>query len=512
MSKPSRRPTREKRKLVPVKERRRAQAELAEKRAKLGYTKRPHTSIANHKSTYDSVEEERLARNQATAAHIEAIRAELPFLLPRIAKMKETRKPTKIKYALDVLMLYGMISFVLHMNSSRETTRKMTRPMFWANLQILFPEFADNPEAPHHCTLTRVLSVIDVNDISDLTIALISKWIKKKKFSRYLIDQRYLISVDGTQKMCLGWLWDEECLQRTFNKGKDDEYSQYYVYVLQAAVTLSSGMSIPLMSEFLSYSEGDSDRDKQDCETKAFHRLAKRLKQAFPHLKITLLLDGLYPSGPVFETCSKNNWQYMIVWKDKVLKSSETEFEALCKLVPENSLTMKYNNRHQEYRFANDIDYTYGPNGNGSHLIHAVECLETWEEIEEGGTNVIEKSSKHRWISSEPLRKWNLHRLCNLCARKRWTIETIFLIEKHHGYQFEHCFSYNWNAMKGYHYLMQLAHVFNVMAQYSKIVIDNIKELGVRGFIEFIRDNIANPWLDSDWLKVRLGLSPSGCG
>lgn len=512
MSKPSRRPAREKRKLVPIKERRRAQAELAEKRSELGYTKRPHTSISNHKCTYGSVEEEQLARNQATAEHIEAIRSQLPFLLTRISKIKDARNPEKIKYALDVLVLYGMISFVLHMHSSRETTRKMTRPMFWANLQILFPEFADNPEAPHHCTLTRVLSKIDVNDISDLIIALVAKWIKKKKFARYLIDQRYLVSVDGTQKMCLGRLWDEECLQRTFNKGKEDEYSQYYVYVLQATLTLSGGMSIPLMSEFLSYSEGDSDRDKQDCETKSFHRLAKRLKKAFPNLKFMLLLDGLYPSGPVFEACRKNNWQYMIVWKDKVLKSSETEFEALCKLVPENSRTMKYNNREQEYRFANDIDYTYGPNENKSETIHAVECLETWEEIEEGGTNVVEKSSKHRWISSEPLSKLNLHRRCNLCARARWTIETIFLVEKHHGYQFEHCFSLNWNAMKGYHYLMQLAHVFNVIAQHSKIVIENIKELGVRGFIDFVRESIANPWLDGDWLKVRLGLAPSRCG
>jgi hypothetical protein len=66
--------------------------------------------------------------------------------------------------------------------------------------------------------------------------------------------------------------------------------------------------------------------------------------------------------------------------------------------------------------------------------------------------------------------------------------------------------------MKGYHYLIQLAHVFNVMAQYSKIVTENIKELGMRGFIDFVRESIANPWLDSDWLKVRLGLAPSGCG
>ena len=158
------------------------------------------------------------------------------------------------------------------------------------------------------------------------------------------------------------------------------------------------------------------------------------------------------------------------------------------------------------------MDYEYGPNKNKSVTIHAVECFEKWEEIAVDSTEVIVKTSKHRWISSMPLNKSNLHRLCNLCARARWTVESMFLVEKHHGYQFEHCFSYDWNAMKGYHYLMQLGHVFNVMAKCSKTVVESIKELGTRGFIRFVRDCIVTPWLDRDWVKVRLGLVPSAPG
>jgi hypothetical protein len=51
-------------------------------------------------------------------------------------------------------------------------------------------------------------------------------------------------------------------------------------------------MLIPLMSEFLDYQQGDTERRKQDCETKAFHRLAARIKEAFPrriHLSHALL-------------------------------------------------------------------------------------------------------------------------------------------------------------------------------------------------------------------------------
>lgn len=64
-------------------------------------------------------------------------------------------------------------------------------------------------------------------------------------------------------------LWSEECLEREVKKG-DDTQTQYYVYVLEANLSFHSGMTIPLMSEFLSYAKGDTDTRKQDCELKAF--------------------------------------------------------------------------------------------------------------------------------------------------------------------------------------------------------------------------------------------------
>ena len=97
---------------------------------------------------------------------------------------------------------------------------------------------------------------------------------------------------------------------------------QYYVLVLEASLAFSSGMTIPLMSEFLSYTaQGDTDTKKQDCEQKAFKRLAKRLKAEFGHLAILVLLDGLYPNGPIMQLCRKNKWDSMMVLQDKSLKS-----------------------------------------------------------------------------------------------------------------------------------------------------------------------------------------------
>ena len=64
--------------------------------------------------------------------------------------------------------------------------------------------------------------------------------------------------------------------------------------------------------------------------------------------------------------------------------------------------------------------------------------------------------------------------------------------------------------MKGYHYLMRLGHLFNVLSQYSEALVERIKEMGMRGFIRFIRETLGGPWFDSSWgqeaLKVPVQL------
>ena len=86
-------------------------------------------------------------------------------------------------------------------------------------------------------------------------------------------------------------------------------------------------------------------------------------------------------------------------------------------------------------------------------------------------------------------------------ARHRWGIEACLRVEKHHGYQYEHCFSYDWEALRGYHYLMRIGHALNVLARYSADLAQYVRDLGVRGLIDFLRETIANPWLTSEQLQ-----------
>lgn len=475
--------------------------DLREKHKAQGFKLKPKTTTPNRKSEYKSIEEERSDRNDAVIEQVRVYRSKLPILLKRLKKIPDYRNPKKIKHKLTVLLIYGILTFVFHMSSRREANREITQPMFMKNLQDLFPELES---IPHNDTLKRLLAGIDVGQIENAHIDMIRSLIRKKKFKRFLIDNCYPIAIDGSQKFSRDHLWDAECLERTKTKKEEESQTQYYVYVLESSLAFHSGMVIPVLSEFLSYSEGDAEQKIQDCELRAFQRLADRLKKEFPRLSIMVLLDGLYANGPVMELCKKKNWQYMIVLKSKCLKSVWEEYEGLKQLLPENKLKRKWGNRNQRFHWVNDIEYYYGSGGRKKLILHVVVCEEEWEEVDKTTCEVVTRTARHVWISSKPLNMHNIHERCNLGARYRWAIEESFLVEKHHGYNYEHSFSYDWKAMKGYHYLMRIGHAMNVLAQYSERIAGYIKEKGVRGFIRFIRGTISGPWLNKAAMKERL--------
>jgi hypothetical protein len=74
----------------------------------------------------------------------------------------------------------------------------------------------------------------------------------------------------------------------------------------------------------------------------------------------------------------------------------------------------------------------------------------------------------------------NVHERCNLGARHRWGIEEGILVEKHHGYGYEHGSSYNWEAMRGYHFLMQIAHLLNILVEHSARLARMVQSRGLR--------------------------------
>jgi hypothetical protein len=489
MSKPCRRPTRAAIKDLRSTKKQQEKA-LNLKLSATGALPKAPLSLPNRCSPFTTVAEEQATREDAVSKQMRLLRKELPAMLAQLATIPDPRDPKKRRHKLTVLLLYGLLMFVFQFASRRQTNREMTCPQFLANLQLLFPEI---DTLPHADTLYRLLRDIDLDHLEQAHVDLVRRLIRGKSFRRYLINQGYPVAIDGSQKLAGDTLWAEQLLQRTVGK-EESRHTQYFVYVLEASLAFHNGLVIPLLSEFLEHAPGDSEAKKQDCELHAFGRLSDRIKNFFPRLPILLLLDGLYANGPVMQRCHANHWQFMIVLKDKDLTSVWQEFYALQALTPQTH-QQAWGKRRQHFSWVNHIDYAFGPNRRQHLKLHVVVCEESWERIDEQARTVTE-TSRHAWLSSQPLSRENVHERCNLGARHRWGIEAGFLVEKHQGYHYEHAFALDWNAMKGYHLLMRLAHVFNTLARFTRQLRRLYQEFGVRGAIAFIRSSCAAPWLD----------------
>ena len=400
----------------------------------------------------------------------------LPGLLMKLSKIKDPRNPLKIKHRITVLMIYGILLFVYQIGSRRNANKDMSTPIFLSNVNAVFPEFES---IPHADTLARLLERIDSEKIQDAMVEMLKDLMKKKKFKNHLINKKYLIAVDGTQKFFRDYQWQEEALKR--NVGGEVKIPQYYVYALDSVLILDNGIVLPVLTEILENKDWVEGETKQDCERKAFKRLAPKLRRIFGKGNVTLLGDGLYSCGPVIKICRENNWDFMLVLKEDGLKDVWKEAMGLIRLEPENSLEVEWGNRNQVYQWANDIEYEFGTKRRYTEIINVVICYESWSENHSKSTKIIEeKETRYAWISSRNLSKSNVFKRCTKMGRYRWKIENNFLIEKHEGYYFEHCYSYNWQAMKGFHYLMKIGHFLNALVINSEIIASFVDESGIR--------------------------------
>lgn len=438
-------------------------------------------AIANRKRGYKTPEDEKLDRQECAEAALKVYQRTLPVLLNQLSKIPDPRQPKKVKHSLTVLMIYGILMFVYQMSSLRDANKEMSTAIFFENMKAMFPDFET---MPHADTLSRLLERINVEEIEESLLELFEQLVKKKKFRNYLIHKRYVIAIDGTQKFMRTAKWSEECLERHVGK---DKQGQYYVYVLEAIVILDHGIILPLMSEFLNNEEyREVSSQKQDCERKAFYRLAQRIKQRFPNLKISVTMDGLYACGPVIKTCRDQGWDFMLVFKEGSMKEAWREAMGLIRLTPENTLKRHCGGRNQVYQWINDVEYTYGENGRQKEQLHVVVCEETWEETSRTTGQTTLNSTRYVWVSRKEITKTNVETRCIKIGRYRWKIENNFLVMKHQGYQYEHCFSYNWNAMVGFHHLMQIGRFINVLLAHSEILAAKVAVLGINGLLAYL--------------------------
>lgn len=458
----------------------------------------PRTQVHNRKCTYSSVADEKIFRSDVVAAQIKSWRSILPQLIKRFSKIPDYRKASSIKHKTTVLMIFGLFAFIFRLSSRREVNRELCGALIFEQMKRIFPEL---DSIPHADTLVRLLERMDTKKIEEIHISLINDLIKRKKFTKLLIQGCLPITIDGSQKLYRqGISHDERWYERETDNKKIKDMQQY-IYVLEANITLKNGLSIPLMTEYLYKNNNklEEDAGKQDSEITAFERLTKRLKQYFPRLKIILFLDAMFATQSVMGIMHDYKWNYIISLSKKKLTNLASQLnkqKASRISLPEQPY---YRKRHQSFYWLNDIQYGYEWLLN----INLIACAESYDDINRK-TGVIEKRySEHTWISNIPAKVENLHELFNLGMRKMWLIEDSFNTEKNRGYNYKHAFSNHWNAMQGFHLLMRLAHAINALSEFTKSLKKYIHSLGCSATMKLIKETLFSPWLSLEWYDAQ---------
>jgi len=219
------------------------------------------------------------------------------------------------------------------------------------------------------------------------------------------------------------------------------------------------------MTEFIE-NPGENP-SKQDCELKAFYRMAERMKRRFPRLPMLLSLDGLFAGGPTFDLCRRYGWEYMIVLKDDDLPSVNQEFEALSKLQSKNRFSWRTGKNaevRQGFRWVDDICYV--DSDRRQHTLSVIECLET--KLDEKG---VEKTTKFKWVTHCSVSAKTVAHLANNGGRIRWKVENEgFNVQKNGGYGLEHAYTSNSTSAKIFYFLLQIAHMLAQLLERSSLL------------------------------------------
>jgi hypothetical protein len=350
------------------------------------------------------------------------------------------------------MVWWGVLLYMLQLRSRRQLDFALDKygPELLANLNRLTCTSQDT--RPVHDTLDYFIQPNQENALHDLRRQMAYRLIRMKALDAARLLGHYVLILDATGLFTFRTRHCATCLERKTKSG----VMLYMHQVLEAKLLGPGGLVVSVGSEFIENSDAaasqsaDPEKIKQDCELKAFARLAPRIKRDFPQLQIVVAADALYACGPFFQIVDDNDWSFVVTFKEGRLPTVWDEFQRLLPLCPENVRNWSLpDHTQQQFRWVNELAHLDAHKRAWS--LHALQCEETSPKGE---------VQRFVWLTPLPVRASTVDEIAQKGGRSRWKIENEgFNRQKNSGLNLEHPYSSGPEKWKVYYYLLQIAFI-----------------------------------------------------
>ncbi len=368
--------------------------------------------------------------------------------------------------SLSDCLMSGLAIFSLKIPSLLQFDHDKEEALIRHNLKNLF----QINQAPSDTYLRERLDIIDPILIRKSFKKVFAELHRGNALEQFCyIDGHYLLSLDGTGYFSSTKVHCESCCVKKYSH-TGDILSYYHNMLGGVLINPDFKEVIPLPPEPILQQDGNI---KNDCEQNASKRTLENIRREHPHLKLIVVEDALYATGPHVKTLQQHKMKFIIGCQ----KAYGYLFENSHDLVTEHEIIDDNKVRHI-FKFANNIPL------NGSHSDIEINVLD-YHEISPNG-----KERHFRWITDLPITKTSAFKIMK-GGRARWKIENeTFNTLKNQGYHFEHNYGHgDKNLTTVFAYLMMLA-----------FLIDQVQQLCCKLFkaaLEFSKSKIRF------WQKIR---------
>lgn len=384
----------------------------------------------------------------------------LPELINKLSNLTDIRHQSYVTYSMKVICVTRLLGLLCGITELVTLSDTFNNDNVIKNISDICNDKLN--EIPYWETIQDVFINMNIKELREIQKYIVVTLIRSKMFDKYKYDGAFQLIFDGSGLSSHDYNLNNNCLSR---KSKDGKIT-YYKYVLECKLCVGP-LVISLDTEFIENEQINNEKQKQDCETKAFKRMIKRIKKNYPRQKFLITGDALYATSPIISICEKYHWFYIFNLKPERLKYINDCFEGNIKLENETL--------HKHYYLSTNIEYQ-------KHILCAFKFIENEN---------LNNEKIFRYISNILVTNDNIKEIVHL-GRKRWKIENEgFYTQKHRTFNISHMCSRNDNAMKCHYFFIQFAHTIRQLFEKGHSIIKELK-LKLKEVSVFILDSLTS--------------------